>query len=262
MYLIDHYTYNNRLHKIDPVYKAGLAFAVGLLCLSLNHVWVSLLTLGWMVILTTAIAGIPVSTFVRVLAAEAIFMTLTSLGIMVNLSFIEPEALKMWTWSLGPFWLSSTPDQVEQGINLITRALGCAATVNFLALTTPLVDLIALCRRGRVPTVLIDLMTLMYRFIFVLLDSLNRMHRAQDSRLGYTTTYFRALNNAALLGSRLFSDAFQRSRRLQIALESRGYEGDLRVLPTSYHSDNLILPLGGLMIVSLLIMWMLGHLFF
>ncbi len=57
--------------------------------------------------------------------------------------------------------------------------------MNFMAMTTPLVDMVDLFRRVGVPVILIDVMTLMYRFIFVLLDSLDRMYVAQNSRLGY-----------------------------------------------------------------------------
>jgi cobalt/nickel transport system permease protein len=131
--------------------------------------------------------------------------------------------------------------------------------MNFLALTTPLVDMLELFRRWRVPTILVDIMVIIYRFIFVLLESLERMYMAQDSRLGYHTSYFRAMNSAALLGSRLFIDAFQRSQRLQIALESRGYNGgDLQVLPSYYLSDRKIIWAGLAVAASMILVWLIG----
>jgi cobalt/nickel transport system permease protein len=107
--------------------------------------------------------------------------------------------------------------------------------------------------------ILVDLTVIMYRFIFVLLDSFNTMMTAHESRLGYSTNYWRAMQNAGLLGSRLFIDAFERGRRLQIALESRGYEGgDLRVLPATYQSDRRLVWLGLIITASLIIVWMLS----
>jgi len=76
-------------------------------------------------------------------------------------------------------------------------------------------------------------MTILYRFIFVLLETAGTIYTAQESRLGYGSRRA-TLRSASLLGSQLFINAFQRSRRLQIALDSRGYTGTLRVLPADY----------------------------
>jgi cobalt/nickel transport system permease protein len=213
VHVIDRYAYSNRLRRVDPAYKAGLAFTVLLLCLLLNEPVVGLVAVGWMVWLAVRLAGLS---------------------------------------------LSSSPDSLYRGLTLVTRALGAASAMNFLALTTPLVDLVELFRRWRVPAVLIDIMTVIYRFIFVLLESLDRMFMAQESRLGYNTSYLRAINNAALLGSRLFIDAYQRSRRLQLALESRGFEGELRVLPARYESGRQLMWPGLGITASLILVWMIG----
>ena len=117
-----------------------------------------------------------------------------------------------------------------------------------------LVDLIDLFRRLGIPAVLIDIMSLMYRFIFILMDSLDRMYVAQNSRLGYRS-WRRALASAGQLAARLFIAAYQRSERLQTALDSRAYQGELRVLPAAYRRDDLLLLSGCLVIVGLLVVW-------
>ncbi len=257
LHIIDQYAYSNRLRRIDPAYKVGLAFAVLLLCLLLNEPLVGVVAAGWMVLLAVRLAGLSARTFGRVLLIEGTFMVLATVGVVLSLSLVDPRSISPWAVQLGPVWLSSSPESLYLGVSLVTRALGAAAAMNFLALTTPLVDLLELFRRWRVPVILIDIMVVVYRFIFVLLDSLDRMYIAQDSRLGYNTSYFRAMNSAALLGSRLFIDAFQRSRRLQIALESRGYDGgDLRVLPSTYQSDRKLVWAGMAVVISMIVVWM------
>jgi cobalt/nickel transport system permease protein len=100
-------------------------------------------------------------------------------------------------------------------------------------------------------------MTLMYRFIFILLESVQRMQRAQQSRLGYSTTWH-SMQSIGQLGSRLFIDAYQRSQRLHIALESRGYtEGELRVLPAAYQHDTRTIWLAVAVASSLVLAWLL-----
>ncbi len=258
MHIIDRYAYNNRIRNLEPTYKVGLALMVILLCLLLNEALVGLVAAGWMFLLAVGLARIPAHIFGRVLLAEATFLILTTIGVILSVSLSDPRNISTWAWDVGPFWLSSSPNSLYQGVTLVTRALGAAAAMNFLALTTPLIDIVELFRRWHVPVILIDIMTIVYRFIFVLLDTLNRIYTAQNSRLGYHTSYFRAMNNAALLGSRLFIDAFQRSQRLQVALESRGYDGgDLQVLAAEYESDSRIVWLGLAVVITMILMWVI-----
>ena len=258
MQLIDRYAYSNCLRSTNPAYKVGLAVVVLLLCLVLNEPLVGIVAAGWMYALAVGLAGLSPRIFGRILLAEGTFLVLATIGVVISLSLTDPSAISTWTWRVGPIWVSSSPDALYLGASLVTRALGAASALNFLALTTPLVDMLELFRRWRVPVILVDIMVVIYRFIFVLLDSLNRMYMAQDSRLGYNTSYFRAMNSAALLGSRLFIDAFQRSRRLQIALDSRGYDGgDLRVLPSTYRSDRKIVWAGIAVVISMVVVWII-----
>lgn len=255
MHIIDRYAYANKIRRIDPAHKAGLALAVLFLCLLLNEPAVSLIAIAWMWGLAVRLAGLSTFIFGRVLLAELLFLTLATVGVALSFSTSQPLHPDLWTAHLGPISISTGPAALFLAANLILRALAAASAMNFLALTTPLVDIVQLLRRWHVPLILIDLMTLIYRFIFVLLETLNAMYIAQESRLGYHTSYKRGMNNAALLASRLFIDAYQRSHRLQIALESRGFEGDLRVLPTSYSPDRKVLWAAVAVIASLVLTW-------
>jgi cobalt/nickel transport system permease protein len=253
MHIIDQYAYANRIRTVDPAQKAALTGLVIALCLLLNQPVVSLLALGWMWGLTVFWAGLPVRTFGRVILAEGFFLCLSVVGILVSVSLTPPPAGN-WHWQLGTAWVSSSPVALATAVQLITRSLGAVAAMNFLALTTPLVDLVDLMRRLGCPLLLIDLMTLIYRYIFVLLESLNQMYTAQSSRLGYVN-FRRGITSAGLLGSQLFIDAYRRSQRLQVALDSRGYTGDLKVLPAAYEYDRRLWGWGTGMIASLLLIW-------
>jgi cobalt/nickel transport system permease protein len=254
MHIIDRYAYANDIRRIDPAHKAGLALLVVCLCLLLQRPAVGLLATGWMWLLAAFWAGLPGRAFGRVLLAETGFLLLATLGIALSLSSARPVGMD-WSWRFGPLWLSSSWPLLEQTLLLVARALGAAAAMNFLAMTTPLVDLVDLMRRWRLPPLLIDLMTLIYRFIFVLLESLGRMYIAQASRLGYAGLR-RGMVSAGLLSSRLFIETYQRSRRLQLALDSRAFNGELRVLPARYQSDARTAWIGAAVGLSLLLAWM------
>lgn len=250
MHLIDRYAYSNRLRRVDPAHKGALAVAAMMCSLLLDRLSVGLTATLWMWGMSSLVAGLPALAVGRLLLAEGLFLALVVVGVAINVGQAPLEG-SFWSWSLGPLWLGSSPASVETAVRLAARALGCAAALSFLALTTPVVDLIDLGRRLRVPALLVDLMALVYRFIFALLDSLTRMRVAQECRLGYATVRL-SLASAGVLGSRLFLDAFLRSQRLQRSLEGRGYCGELRVLPAIYGRDPRLWWLGAGMVGTLL----------
>lgn len=255
MQLIEQYAYHNRLREVQPDHKAAIAILVLLLCLALDKPSVSIACIVWMFLLVVPVAGVPARTFGCVLLVESGFMLMTIPGVLVSIAPSAPSDPAVWSWQLGPLWISTSPAALWHGIALVARALGCAAAMNFLALTTPLVDIIELLRRWHIPPVLIDIMTVTYRSIFVLLESANTMYIAQDSRLGYMGSRMRAIHNASLLASRLFIEAYRRGKELQIALESRGFNGDLRVLPIVYRFNPIFTVLGVVMTANLVLLW-------
>jgi cobalt/nickel transport system permease protein len=241
--LIDRTAYATPLRKLDPAYKAGFSLFVLVLCLTLNRPLVGAVAAAWMWILSIWWAQLPASLIRKVLLAEGAFLALSVAGVAVNIRF-------------HPFFLGMTADGLDSALLLFTRALGCASAMNFLALTTPLVDLLDLGRRLRLAPLLLDLMTLIYRFIFTLLESLERMRTAQDARLGYSG-FWRGMSSAGSLAARLFVDAYQRSARVQIALEGRGYAGELRVLPGDYRRDGRVFLLAAIIALSMFFVWSL-----
>ncbi len=230
----DRYAWTNAIHDLDPLPKASLTLVAIALCLLLNRWTVSLITLFWMAAMTTLWARIPLRVVLQTILAEALFLSISTLGIALGVGNNPPEMSTVVAGQIGGIWFFSSPAMLERAATLLLRALGCATAMSFLALTTPMVALIDLLRRLRVPELLIDLMIVGYRSIFVLLDTLERIYIAQESRLGYGSAK-RIFVSAANLGSRIFVEGYLRSQQLVTALESRGYGGgDFLVLPTPY----------------------------
>jgi cobalt/nickel transport system permease protein len=254
MDIIDRFAYNNRLRTVDPMIKASLAGCMILFCLILDRASVSGLTVLWMFLMAVGVARVPPRVFTTVLLTEGLFLTLTTIGIALSITLRDPVGQADWILSIGPLWISSSIDRVRLAGSLVARALGCATAMNFLALTTPLIDLIDVARRLHIPTTLTDMMTVIYRYIFVLLGSLERMRTSQESRLGYVN-FKRGMSSAALLATRLFIESYQRSQRLQTALESRGYTDSLRVLPVQYRRDWPMIITSAAIPLSLLIVY-------
>lgn len=229
MHWVDLYAYDNRIRMLDPAYKAGFSLMVMLVCLIVDRPLVGLLIILLDAGLSIFWAGLPAGFVFKLLTGEGSFLLIGVLGVAISINIVPiPGGL-----ALGPFWVMVTPDTIYLAIRLLFRALGCVSAMNFLALTTPMVDLIDLMRRMHVSEILIDLMTLIYRFVFTLLDSLDRMVLAQEVRMGFNG-WRNSLQSTANIGANLFIEALRRSRRLETALEGRGWEGSFRVIPQEF----------------------------
>ncbi|MDW8352081.1 MAG: cobalt ECF transporter T component CbiQ, partial [Anaerolineae bacterium] len=216
---IDSYAHSNKLSRLHPAYKAGCSLLALTLCLALDHPTVSLLITALMLALTVGWAGLPWRFVLRLLGAEGGFLLTGVLGIAISVRLSFDQA-----GGLGPVQIGVTAESVQQALHVFLRALGGAAALNFLALTTPAADLLELLRSLRAPATLIEIMGLTYRFIFALFDSLERMTMAQEVRLGFAD-WRNSLRSAALIGTNLFVEAFRRSRALETALQARAWTG-------------------------------------
>jgi cobalt/nickel transport system permease protein len=229
MHAIDQYAYSNAIRKLDPAFKAGFSLLVLILCLLIDKPLASSLFLLVTVFLTIFWAKLPAGFIFRVLLAEGSFLLFGVLGVAVSINTVPNSG----AISFGLLWVNVTTSSLYLAFRLFIRSLGCASAMNFLALTTPLVDLIELFRRIHIPALLIDLMTIIYRFIFTLLDCLERMVMAQEVRLGFNG-WQRSLQSAGDIAANLFIEAFRKSQKLETSLEGRLWEGSLRVLPQDY----------------------------
>lgn len=253
MQLIDRYAYSAKKRTVDPAHKALVAAVVLTLCLVLDKPLVGLAAAAGMCGLACLWASMPPAVFARVLAAEAGFVLLAVLGIALSIG-TGAQPPRLFSVAVGPVWIGTDSMSMSSAGRIAGRALGCVAAMNFLALTTPLVDLLEVARRLRLPPLLCDLVTVVYRFTFTLLETLGRMHRAQESRLGYVSLR-RGVASAGLLGGQLLLDAYRRSRRLETALQSRGYHGELKVLPITYRADRQLCYAGAGIVAGLFLVW-------
>ncbi|WP_411053578.1 CbiQ family ECF transporter T component, partial [Tritonibacter sp. SIMBA_163] len=65
------------------------------------------------------------------------------------------------------------------------RAIALTSCLYFILFTVPFVEIIRVLRDFRCPPLITELLVLMYRFIFVLTDTVMEILTAQQSRLGY-----------------------------------------------------------------------------
>ena len=123
------------------------------------------------------------------------------------------------------------PSGFMAATGLVARSVAGLFCLLFLALTTPVTDLVAGSRRLGVPGEVTEIALLIYRFMFLLTDTTMAMNAAQAARLGHDGAR-RRLRSLGLLVGNLLPRALDRARRLEIGLAARGWDGEMRVLTT------------------------------
>ena len=103
--------------------------------------------------------------------------------------------------------------------------LGASAAI-LLASVTPFSALLSGLRKLGMPVILVDMLTLTYRYLFVLLEEAMRLRRAAAAR-GYRPRW---LGQALLVGrlvGQLFMRSYERAERVYGAMLQRGYRGQM-----------------------------------
>jgi len=167
------------------------------------------------VVLALGPARVPVRTFGRAVRLPLAFLTTGALTAVVQVG------------SGGPGW---APDAAARAGELVGHGIAGSAAVLLLATTTPMSDLLPALRRLRVPDAVIEVASVVYRMLFVLLTSLSTIREAQAARMGHSSIR-RSYRSAGVLAAAVLTRSWNRARRLQDGLAGRGMETGLRVLP-------------------------------
>lgn len=236
MISIDRYVYVNKLIKVHPAEKFLFAVSTMAVCLSSKSIYIPLITviiMAWVIIFK---AGIPAKFFIYLMGIPIAFLMMGELTIVISISN-KPEAF-LYYWRAGELLIGVTVQDINNAILIFFKSLGTVSCLYFLALTTPMLEIIAVLRKLKVPNLFVELMSLIYRFIFILLESVAAIYTAQDSRLGYATLKS-SFHSISQLIYAMFIRSVQRSQLLATALEARCYQGEIRVLEKEFSLSKL-----------------------
>ena len=106
----------------------------------------------------------------------------------------------------------------------VARSTLCLATLVLLAATTPFSEIIRVLRSWRVPALLLTTLTLMDRYLFVLVEESARMQRARASRTFAPRSRWAVWRSLAETLGELFVRSVERAARIYAAMCARGWE--------------------------------------
>jgi cobalt/nickel transport system permease protein len=107
--------------------------------------------------------------------------------------------------------------------SVIIKSTLSLTAVLLLSNTTPFTEVLGVMRRVHVPSVFVTVLALMYRYVFVLIDEMQRMTRARLSRT-FRSGRLRAWRSASTIISQLFLRSTERAERIFAAMSARGWK--------------------------------------
>lgn len=190
---------------------------------------------------------VPAALLARCMSGPTAFVLIGAATVMVS----------VW-WDGGPH-IGFAPSQWDLALQILVRGTSGALCAFVLATTTPMVDLFAALRHARVPDPLIEVASLTYRLIFVLLDSARAIREAQEARLGYVSraASYRSLST---LSAAILVRSWTRARRLEDGLAGRGYVDALRTLDPPARGSRLFIASSLVLVAAIIaVSHLAGH---
>ena len=199
-FLHDHSRGDSPVHRLPAAFKFAAALALVLTTVLLpKSQLVGLSTVAAVLILIAIVSRIPLLFLLRRLLLLEPFV----LGIAV-LALFQPDGLRIF-------------------LILLLKTNLCLLTTILLSNTTPFAEILRVLKRIHVPWLMVSTLTLMHRYLFVLVDESERMRRARSSRTFTRGRRFHWHTLATVVGQ-LFIRTTGRAERIYDAMCARGWK--------------------------------------
>jgi cobalt/nickel transport system permease protein len=211
-----HYHGHSPIHRLPAHVKVVALLAFMLLVVATPQQWYPAYA-GFLAVLVAvvAVSRVPARYLLTRMVVEVPFLAFAALMPFIatgprtevlGVTVSEPGLLSAWAL-------------VAKG------TLGVLASLTLAATTEPR-DLLAGLERLRVPSLLVQIMGFMVRYLDVVTDEMRRMKVARESR-GFTARNVRHWPVLARSAGALFIRSYERGERVHLAMLSRGYTGSL-----------------------------------
>ena len=249
----------SRIHRLDPRVKVVVTvlFVISNVILP-DGAWTAFL-LAWGLVLGVNLwAGLrPDYAFTRS------FIALPFALAAVTSIFTLPGQ-PVLSLNLGSWQVVATDAGLIRFASIVVRSWLSIQMAILLTATTQFPDMMHALRHLRVPSLLVGVISFMYRYLFVLADEAVRLMRARDARSarprgggGGGSLVWRARVAGNMVGQ-LFLRSYERSDRVYNAMLARGYRGHIQTL-----NPHVMRPgdwaMGAAAVAMLLILQIIGY---
>lgn len=220
---MDYFAYTSGIRNWNSGFKVALAVGSLVLCVAAKSPWIYLYVFLVMSYLTIGKGKLPIHEYLELYLIPAAFLIIGGLAIAVEIAANPVNEMNLRILGL---YFFVTPESITKAVLVMLRALGAVSALYMMALSTSAAELIQVMKYIHVPSLIIELMHLIYRYVFVLMDTAMCMSQAAASRLGYTTKK-RGFCTFGWIVSNLFLISLKKANVYYDAMVSRGFDGTL-----------------------------------
>lgn len=226
MHYFDSYSNRSKLRNMHPSSKMAFFTIFTVMALISQSILISSLILVSSMLATVFTARVSLFKLIRLMVIPLLFLITGVFAVSIETK--TNEAVFQLLIFNTPFCVSKIG--ATKAVHLFMRSISSISVLYFLILNTPINDIIYQLRQLKVPSIILEITTLIYHNIFVLMGCANAIHRSQKSRLGYRNLSV-SMRSLGQLGGRTFVLANTRANHLYRSMESRCYTGEIQMAP-------------------------------
>ena len=219
---MDALAYSSRMLNWAPLGKLLLVIVVLIANVMTDSVVTALAVLAIGLALMAYSTNMRIPFMLGVAIGEAILILIVACGIIsINGDTSQPSI-----WRADFLWLDlyMTADSFNQAWLVMIRAVAGITVMMAFATSTPIPHLAQALRQIRIPDEICEIVVLIYRYAFLLLERMDTMWSAANSRLGFSG-FKRSMKTIASIAVGIFTSSMNMADKAQVSLECRGYRG-------------------------------------
>lgn len=227
MMVIDKYAYTNNLRSMNPNFKfgVGIIFLVGSMLIK-NLIILSLIILLMSAVIV-GVAKIEISDYINLLKIPIIFLIMSIAMTLISVADNPSNLIK--SFCIGSKYICISNESISTSIHIFFRAISCLTCVYFIMLTVPFNQLLFIFKKMHIPSIILELSMLIYRFIFIFMEEVSDIRKSQELRFGYIdlkTSY----KSFGLLGKLLYKRMMIRYEEMCISLDMKLYNDTFHII--------------------------------
>lgn len=248
---IDFYAYASKIRNWNPAFKVSLSMLTLVLSIVLNNPYVSLAVIVAMAYLTIIEGGLSIHAYLSIMMIPISFILLGTITIGIDFS---TQPIGQYNLHLGFFYVLTSQANLKIMFFLMLKVFAAISAMEMMTLSTPSSEIISVMQRAHAPKLIAELMNLIYRYIFILIDVNIKMRNSANSRLGFCdikTSWY----TFGKIASNMLIVSFKKADAYYDAMEARCYDGDLIFLEEVKKVKPLQIAKAAVFVIFLILLW-------
>jgi cobalt/nickel transport system permease protein len=205
------------------------------IALTPNAHWLTWMFYACGIVAMLQISRVDLFRLIQRLAVESVFV-----GVVVLGTLFRSGGEVLWQWG----WLQVTTMGVMVLGSVSFKLMLSLTLLNLLTFTTPIPELLQALSSLKVPSLLVAILSSMYRYLDLLIEEFATMKRAAIARNLTAGKRWQRLVIGNMIGA-LFIRTYDRGNRIHAAMVSRGYGGDtMAIEPQPFTASDRFFLLG------------------